>query len=62
MNEIFTIKSINQKMQTNQNDAEMAPEPSSCKRMAGVKTSIPIVIGSIAQAIKRPIIVQGYDW
>jgi YEATS domain-containing protein 4 len=38
------------------------PEPAVCKRMQGTKISIPIVIGSIAQAIKRPIIVPGYDW
>ena len=51
--------------QNNQNDVEMGPEvtvPTKLKRMVGVKTTIPIVIGSIAQAIKRPIILPGYDW
>jgi hypothetical protein len=32
------------------------------KRVAGEKISIPVVIGSFAQALRRPISVPGEDW
>ena len=32
------------------------------KRVPGVKISIPVCIGTVAQAMKKPINVHGQDW
>jgi YEATS domain-containing protein 4 len=41
---------------------EQLPDSSIVKRVPGVKISIPIVIGSFAQSLRKPISVPGEDW
>lgn len=61
-NESLNLKE--EKDQPMQSDVPSAEVKSNVtvRRVPGVSISIPIVIGTIAQALKRPINVQGYDW
>jgi transcription initiation factor IIF auxiliary subunit len=43
-------------------NSNLIVHPPIVKRVTGEKITVPIVIGSIAQALRRPISVPGEDW